>query len=81
MEGFIRRYCVDYFGEEWKLYEEKTNFGHSSRRKKDEHHQPDDEYFYDGMEQCPDLPLLDKFVLLEGIEDFIDERPSAKRMR
>ena len=66
---------------EWKSYEVKTNFGHSSRRKKDEHHEQDNEYFYDGMEQGPDLPLLDKFFLLEGDEDFVDERPAAKRMR
>ena len=33
------------------------------------------------MEQCPDLPPWEKFVLLEGDEDFVDERPAAKRMR
>ena len=67
--------------EEWAAYEDKTNFGHSSRRKKDEQNKPDDEYYYDGMEQCPNHPLLEKFVLVEGDEDFIDEQPSAKRMR
>lgn len=67
--------------EEWKLYENKTTFGHSSRRSKDEQNELDDENFYDGNEKCPDLPLLDKFVLLEGDEDFVDERPTAKKMR
>ncbi len=67
--------------DEWKLYEEKTNFGHSIRRKKDEHNEPDDDYYYDGIEQCSDIPLLDKFVFLEGDEDFMDERPPAKRMK
>ena len=67
--------------EEWAKYEEKTNFGHSSRRKKDEHEEPEDDY-YDGGDQCPNLPQLwDKFVLLEGDEEFIDERPTSKRMR
>ena len=67
--------------EEWKSYENKTTFGHSSRRMKDEQNEPDDEHYYDGYKKCPDLPLLDKFVLLEGDEDFVDERPSAKKMR
>ena len=67
--------------EEWKSYENKTTFGHSSRRMKDEQNELDDEYNYDGLEKCPDLPLLDKFVLLEGDEDFVDERPTAKKMR
>ena len=67
--------------EEWKSYENKTTFGHSSRRMKDEQNEPDDENNYDGFEKCPDLPLLDKFVLLEGDEDFVDERPLAKKMR
>ena len=67
--------------EEWKSYENKTTFGHSSRRMKDEQNELDDEYNYDGDEKCPDLPLLDKFVLLEGDEDFVDERPTAKKMR
>ena len=67
--------------EEWKSYENKTTFGHSSRRMKDEHHEQDDEYYNDGKEQCPDLPPWEKFVLLVGDEDFMDERPSAKRMR
>ena len=67
--------------EEWAKYEEKTNFGHSSRRKKVEQEEPEDDY-YDGGDQCPDLPpLWDKFVLLEGDEDFIDERQSSKRIR
>jgi hypothetical protein len=60
------------FEEEWAMYEDKTNFGHSSRRKKDEHEEPEDDYYYDGGEQCPDLPLWDKFVLLDGDEDFMD---------
>ena len=63
------------------MYEEKTNFGHSSRRKKVEHKKLEDNYLYDGGDQCPDLPLWDKFVLLDGDEDFMDERPSSKRMR
>ena len=63
------------------MYENKTTFGHSSRRTKDEQNEPDDENNYDGYEKCPDLPLLDKFVLLEGDEDFVDERPTAKKMR
>jgi hypothetical protein len=36
---------------------------------------------YDGGEQCPDLPLWDKFVLLDGDEDFMDEQRCSKRMR
>lgn len=68
--------------EEWTVYEDKTNFGHSTRRKTGEHEEPEDDYLYEGGEQqCPDLPLWDKFVLLDGDEDFIDERPSSKRMR
>jgi hypothetical protein len=70
-----------YFEEEWAAYEDKTNFGHSSRRKKEEHEEPEDDCYYDGGEQCPDLPLWDKFVLLDGDEDFMDERQSSKRMR
>jgi len=66
--------------EEWVAYEDKTNFGHSSRRKKNEHEEPKDDY-YNGGDHCPDLPLWDKFVLLDGDEDFMDERPSSKRMR
>ena len=66
--------------EEWAAYEDKTNFGHSSRRKKNEHKEPEDGY-YDGGDECPDLPLWDKFVLLDGDEDFMDERPLSKRMR
>ena len=66
--------------EEWAAYEDKTNFGHSSRRKKNEHEEPEDDY-YDGGDQCPDLPLWDKFVLLDGDEDFMDKQPSSKRMR
>ncbi len=66
--------------EEWAAYEDKTNFGHSSRRKKNEREEPEDDY-YDGGDQCPDLPLWDKFVLLDGDEDFMAERPSSKRMR
>jgi hypothetical protein len=58
--------------EEWAAYEDKTNFGHSSRRKKNEHEEPKDDY-YDGGDQCPDLPLWDKIVLLDGDEDFMDE--------
>jgi len=30
--------------EEWAAYEDKTNFGHSSRRKKNEHKEPEDDY-------------------------------------
>ena len=30
--------------EEWAAYEDKTNFGHSSRRKKNEHEEPKDDY-------------------------------------
>ena len=67
--------------EEWAAYEDNTNFGHSSRRKKEEHEEPEDDCYYDGGEQCPDLPLWDKFVLLDGDEDFMDERPSSKIMR
>jgi hypothetical protein len=66
--------------EEWVAYEDGTNFGHSSRRKKNEHEEPEDDY-YDGGDQCPDLPLWEKFVLLDGDEDFMDERQSSKRMR
>jgi len=69
------------FEEEWAAYEDKTNFGHSSRRKKDEHEVPEDDYYYDRGEQSPDLPLWDKHVLLNGGEDFMDKRPSSKRMR
>jgi hypothetical protein len=69
------------FEEEWARYKDKTNFGHSSRRKKDEHEEAEDDYYYDGGEQCPDLPQWDKFVLLDGDEDFMDEQPSSKRMR
>jgi len=67
--------------EEWAAYEDETNFGHSSRRKKEAHEEPEDEDYYDGGEQCPDLPLWDKFVLLDGDEDFMDERGCSKRMR
>ena len=66
--------------EEWVAYEDGTSFGHSSRRKKNEHEEPEDDY-YDGGDQCPDLPLWEKFVLLDGDEDFMDERSSSKRMR
>jgi hypothetical protein len=69
------------FEEEWAAYKDKTNFSHSSTKKKDEHEEPEDDYYYDGGEQCPDLPLWDKFVLLDGDEDFTDERLSSKRMR
>jgi hypothetical protein len=66
--------------EEWAVYEDKTNFGHSSRRKKNEHDRPEDDYCVGG--HCTELPLWDKFVLLDGDEDFVDERPSwNKRMR
>ena len=40
---------------------------------KDEHEEPEDDY-YDGGDHCQDL--WDKFVLLDGDEDFMDERPS-----
>ncbi len=44
--------------EEWTVYEDKTNFGHSTRRKMGEHKEPEDDYLYKGGEQqCPDLPL------------------------
>ena len=66
--------------EEWAAYEDKTNFSHSSRRKKNEHKEPEDDY-YDGGDECPDLPLWDKFVLLDGDKDFMAEQPSSKRMR
>jgi hypothetical protein len=66
--------------EEWAAYEDKTNFGHSSRRKKNEHEETEDDY-YNGGDQCPDLSLWDKFFLLDGDEDFMAERPSSKRMR
>ena len=65
--------------EEWAAYEDKTNFGHSSRRKRTEHEEPEDDYYYGG-DNCPDL--WDKFVLLDGDEDFMDERPSwSKRTK
>jgi hypothetical protein len=65
--------------EEWAAYEDKTNFGRSSRRKKNKHEEPEDDY-YDGGDHCPEL--WDKFVLLDGDEDFMDERPSwNKRTR
>ena len=65
--------------EEWAAYEDKTNLCRSSRRKKNEHEEPEDDY-YDGGDHCPDL--WDKFVLLDGDEDFMDERPSwNKRTR
>ena len=64
------------------MYEDKTNFGHSTRRKTGEHEEPEDDYLHKGGEQqCPDLPLWDKFILLDGDEDFMDERMSSKRMR
>ena len=66
--------------EEWAANKDKTNIGHSSRRKKNEHEEPDDDY-YNGGDQCPDLPLWDKFVFLDGDEDVMDERLSSKRMR
>ena len=35
----------------------------------------------DGGELCSDLPLWDKFILLDGDEDYMDKQPSSKRMR
>ena len=66
--------------EEWAANEDKTNVGHSSRRKKNEHKEPEDDY-QDGGDQCPDLLLWEKFVLLDGDEDFMDEQPPSKKMR
>ncbi len=63
--------------EEWAAYEDTTNFGHSSRRKKNGHEEPEDDY-YDGGDHCPE-ELWDKFVLLDGDEDFMDERPSSNK--
>lgn len=65
--------------EEWATYEDKTNFGRSSRRKKNEHEEPEDDYYDGGDHDCQDL--WDKFVLLDGDEDFMDERPSWNKRR
>jgi hypothetical protein len=66
--------------EEWATYEDKTNFGHSSRRKKNEEPDPEDDIFYDGGVHYQENQLWEQFVLLDGDEDFMNER-SDKRTR
>ena len=66
--------------EEWATYEDKTNFGHSSRRKKNEEPDPEDDIFYDGGVHYQEHQLWEQFVLLDGDEDFMNER-SDKRTR
>ena len=66
--------------EEWATYEDKTNFGHSSRRKKNEEPNPEDDIFYDGGVHYQEHQLWEQFVLLDGDEDFMNER-SDKRTR
>ena len=62
--------------QEWVAYEDKKKFGQSSRNKKNEQEEPEDDY-YDGGNHCPDLPLWDKFVLLDGDEDLMDEHATV----
>jgi hypothetical protein len=65
--------------EAWATYKEKTNFRHSSRRKKNIHEETGVN-FNEGGENC--APLWGaEFCLLDGDEDFLDDQPASKRMR
>ena len=57
----------------WATYKEKTNFGHSSRRKKNVHEETE-ENFDEGGEGCPPLPELGtEFCVMDGDEDFVND--------
>ena len=58
----------------------KTNFGHSSRRKKNIHKETK-ENVNEGGEGCPPQVWGTEFCLLDGEEDFVDDQPASKRMR
>ncbi len=65
--------------EAWATYKEKTNFCHSSRRKKNIHKETEMN-FNEGGEDC--APLWGaEFCLLDRDEDFLDDQPASKRMR
>ena len=65
----------------WATCKEKTNFGHSRRRKKIIHEETE-ENFDEGGEDCPPLPVWGtQFCVLDGDEEFVDDRPTLKRMR
>ncbi len=65
--------------EAWATYKEKTNFHNSSRRKKNIHKETEVNFNEGGEDSAPLWGT--EFCLLDGDEDFLDDRPASKRMR
>ena len=60
----------------------KTTLVIQVRKRKKHIHEETKENFGEGGEDCPPLPVSGtEFCLLDGAEDFVDDRPASKRFR
>ena len=66
--------------ETWATYKEKSNFGHSSGRKKSVHKETDGN-FNEGGEEWQPLVWGTELCLLDGDGDFGDDWQASKIMR